>query len=110
MIVVGSGVTGAEFASAYLQLGSKVTLVSSRDKVLPGNDQDAAALIEKVFTSGGMNLLRNARAKSVTNTGDGVRVELADGQVVTGSHCLMAVGATPNTHLPFIMRKWRESR
>ncbi|MEL0200083.1 MAG: FAD-dependent oxidoreductase, partial [Aquiluna sp.] len=97
MIVVGSGVTGAEFASAYLQLGSKVTLVSSRDKVLPGNDEDAAELIEKVFTDGGMQLLRNARAKRVTNTGSAVEVELADGQVLTGSHCLMAVGATPNT-------------
>ena len=97
MIVVGSGVTGAEFASAYLQLGSKVTLVSSRDKVLPGNDSDAAELIEKVFTTGGMNLLRNARAKSVTNTGEAVEVELADGTTLTGSHCLMAVGAIPNT-------------
>lgn len=97
MIVVGSGVTGAEFASAYLQLGSKVTLVSSRDKVLPGNDSDAAELIEKVFTSGGMNLLRNARATSVKNTGDAVEVELADGTTLTGSHCLMAVGAIPNT-------------
>ncbi len=97
MIVVGSGVTGAEFASAYLQLGSKVTLVSSREKVLPGNDSDAAELIEKVFTTGGMNLLRNARAKSVTNTGEAVEVELADGTTLTGSHCLMAVGAIPNT-------------
>lgn len=97
MIVVGSGVTGAEFASAYLQLGSRVTLVSSREKVLPGNDQDAAELIEKVFTDGGMQLLRNARAKRVTNTGDAVEVELSDGTVLTGSHCLMAVGATPNT-------------
>ena len=97
MIVVGSGVTGAEFASAYLQLGSKVTLVSSRDKVLPGNDSDAAELIEKVFTTGGMNLLRNASAKSVTNTGEAVEVELADGTTLTGSHCLMAVGAIPNT-------------
>ena len=97
MIVVGSGVTGAEFASAYLQLGSKVTLVSSRDKVLPGNDSDAAELIEKVFTAGGMNLLRNARAKSVKNTGQAVEVELADGTTLTGSHCLMAVGAIPNT-------------
>jgi len=97
MIVVGSGVTGAEFASAYLQLGSKVTLVSSRDKVLPGNDSDAAELLEKVFTTGGMNLLRNARAKSVKNTGQAVEVELADGTTLTGSHCLMAVGAIPNT-------------
>ena len=42
LIVVGSGVTGAEFASAYLALGIPVTLVSSRDRVLPGEDADAA--------------------------------------------------------------------
>lgn len=97
MIVVGSGVTGAEFASAYLDLGSKVTLVSSRDKVLPGNDQDAAELIEDVFARKGMQLLRNSRAKKVENLGDSVLVTLEDGKTVTGSHCLMAVGAIPNT-------------
>jgi dihydrolipoamide dehydrogenase len=97
MIVVGSGVTGAEFASAYLYLGSKVTLISSRDKVLPGNDSDAADLIERVFRTRGMNILNNARAEKVENTGDSVRVTLADGSSVEGSHCLMAVGAIPNT-------------
>ena len=97
LIVVGSGVTGAEFASAYLQLGSKVTLVSSRDKVLPGNDQDAADLIEKVFVSSGMTLLKKVRANQVINTGSSVEVHLSDGQVLSGSHCLMAVGAIPNT-------------
>jgi len=97
LVVVGSGVTGAEFASAYLQLGSKVTLVSSRDKVLPGNDEDAAALLEQVFVRSGMNLLKGVRAKSVKNTGNGVEVVLSNGDVVRGSHCLMAVGATPNT-------------
>ncbi len=49
LIVVGSGVTGAEFASAYQALGSRVTLVSSRDRVLPQEDEDAASLIEDVF-------------------------------------------------------------
>ncbi|MEY3561635.1 MAG: hypothetical protein RL068_787 [Actinomycetota bacterium] len=97
MIVVGSGVTGAEFASAYLQLGSRVTLVSSRDKVLPGNDADAAELIEDVFTRRGMQILNKARAEKVENLGHEVRVTLADGQVIVGSHCLMAVGAIPNT-------------
>jgi dihydrolipoamide dehydrogenase len=97
LIVVGSGVTGAEFASAYLELGCQVTLVSSRDKVLPGNDSDAADLIEEVFTRHGMELLKNVRANSVTNTGSGVKVELSSGEVLEGSHCLMAVGATPNT-------------
>lgn len=97
MIVVGSGVTGAEFASAYLYLGSKVTLISSRDKVLPGNDSDAADLIERVFRTRGMNILNNTRAEKVENLGDSVRVTLADGGIVEGSHCLMAVGAIPNT-------------
>jgi dihydrolipoamide dehydrogenase len=97
LIVVGSGVTGAEFASAYMNLGSKVTLVSSRDQVLPGEDSDAAAVLEKVFTRGGMTLLAKARAESVVNTGDGVVVTLADGRTIEGSHCLMAVGSIPNT-------------
>jgi dihydrolipoamide dehydrogenase len=97
MIVVGSGVTGAEFASAYLHLGSEVTLISSRDTVLPGNDNDAAEVIERVFRGKGMNILNKSRADKVENTGTGVRVTLSDGSVVEGSHCLMAVGAIPNT-------------
>ena len=97
MIVVGSGVTGAEFASAYLALGSKVTLISSRDMVLPGEDQDAAEVIERVFRRNGMEILNKSRADKVVNTGDGVEVTLRDGRIVKGSHCLMAVGGVPNT-------------
>lgn len=97
LIVVGSGVTGAEFAAAYRALGAEVTLVSSRDQVLPGEDADAAALIEGVFKRNGMTVLSKARAESVTRDGDTVTVALADGRSVTGSHCLMAVGSIPNT-------------
>jgi pyruvate/2-oxoglutarate dehydrogenase complex dihydrolipoamide dehydrogenase (E3) component len=97
LIVVGSGVTGAEFASAYMNLGARVTLVSSRDQVLPGEDADAAAVLEKVFRRGGMTLLSKARAESVIRDGDGVVVTLADGRRIEGSHCLMAVGSIPNT-------------
>jgi dihydrolipoamide dehydrogenase len=97
MIVVGSGVTGAEFASAYRGLGSQVTLISSRDTVLPGEDQDAAQLIEEVFLRNGMQVLSKSRAESAVNTGSGVEVTLSDGTVVKGSHCLIAVGSIPNT-------------
>jgi dihydrolipoamide dehydrogenase len=97
MIVVGSGVTGAEFASAYSALGSRVTLVSSRDTVLPGNDSDAAQLLEQVFRNNGINVMNKTRAEKVVNTGTGVEVTLADGEVLKGSHCLMAVGSIPNT-------------
>ena len=97
MIVVGSGVTGAEFASAYSSLGSKVTLISSRDTVLPSSDADAAAVIEDVFLRNGVTILAKSRADKVVNTGTGVEVTLSDGTTVQGSHCLVAVGSIPNT-------------
>ncbi len=97
LIVVGSGVTGAEFASAYQALGVAVTLVSSRDKVLPGQDDDAASVIQEVFENSGMTVLNNVRAVGATRRGDEVVVTLADGTEVVGTHCLMAVGAIPNT-------------
>jgi dihydrolipoamide dehydrogenase len=97
MIVVGSGVTGAEFAGAYNGLGCAVTLVSSRDRVLPGEDQDAATLIEDVFTRRGMTVLGQSRMAQVERRGDGVRVTLEDGRTVDGSHCLLALGSIPTT-------------
>jgi dihydrolipoamide dehydrogenase len=97
LIVVGSGVTGAEFAGAYQALGSQVTLVSSRDRVLPGEDSEAAKVVQDVFANRGMKVLSQSRAVQVTRTESGVAVELASGDVITGSHCLMAVGSLPNT-------------
>ena len=97
MIVVGSGVTGAEFASAYLSLGIDVTLVSSRDRVLPGEDADAAQVLEDVLERRGMTVLHKSRMKSVTRDGDVVTVTLDDGRTVEGSHCLLALGSVPNT-------------
>ncbi|MHC6220089.1 NAD(P)H-quinone dehydrogenase [Arthrobacter sp. MMS24-S77] len=97
LIVVGSGVTGAEFASAYNGLGSNVTLISSRDQVLPGSDTDAAQVLEGVFKRRGVRVLSRSRAEAVERTDAGVQVTLGDGSVVTGSHCLVCVGSIPNT-------------
>jgi pyruvate/2-oxoglutarate dehydrogenase complex dihydrolipoamide dehydrogenase (E3) component len=97
LIVVGSGVTGAEFASAYQALGSRVTLVSSRDRVLPQEDEDAANHIEEVFRRRGMTVLGRSRAASVRRDHDGVVVTLDDGRTLTGSHCLLTVGMIPRT-------------
>jgi dihydrolipoamide dehydrogenase len=117
LIVIGSGVTGAEFASGYCELGVPVTLVSSRDRVLPGEDPDAAEVIEQVFTSRGGTLLKRSRAAAVRRDGSGVLVELTSGgppgsrtggppsrgvaagghRTLPGSHALMCVGSVPNT-------------
>lgn len=97
LVVVGSGVTGAEFASAYNGLGAKVTLVSSRDQVLPGEDTDAAEVLENVFERRGLTVASRSRAESVERTDDGVVVTLSGGRKLAASHCLLAVGSIPNT-------------
>jgi dihydrolipoamide dehydrogenase len=97
LIVVGSGVTGAEFASAYQALGSQVTLISSRERVLPHEDADAAVVVEDVFRRRGMTVLSRSRAASARREGDGVLVTLTDGRAVRGTHCLLTVGVVPAT-------------
>ncbi len=97
LVVVGSGVTGAEFATAYLALGIEVVLVSSRDRVLPSEDADAATVLEDVLKRRGMQVLSKSRMESVRRDGDEVTVTLTDGRTVTGSHCLLALGSVPKT-------------
>ena len=105
LVVVGSGVTGLEFAGAYLALGCDVVLVSSRELVLPGEDADAARVIEDACRRRGMTVLSRSRMASVKRRSaegadgesDGVRVTLTDGRVVDGSHCLLALGSVANT-------------
>ncbi|WP_236795684.1 NAD(P)H-quinone dehydrogenase [Amycolatopsis sp. GM8] len=97
LAVIGSGVTGAEFASAYTEMGVKVTVVSSRDRVLPHEDADAAAVLEEVFSQRGTSVAKHARADRVERTEKGVSVHLTDGRVIEASHALMTVGSIPNT-------------
>jgi dihydrolipoamide dehydrogenase len=97
LVIVGSGVTGAEFCNAYTELGVPVTVVASRDQILPHEDSDAAAVLEEAFAERGVRLVKNARAESVVRSGDGVTVTMADGRTVEGSHALMTVGSVPNT-------------
>jgi dihydrolipoamide dehydrogenase len=97
LIVVGSGVTGAEFVNAYTELGVTVTVVASRDRVLPYEDADAASVLEESFAERGVRLVKNARAESVARTDDGVLVTMTDGRAVEGSHALITIGSVPNT-------------
>ena len=97
LIVVGSGVTGAEFVHAYTELGVPVTVVASQDQVLPYEDADAALVLEEAFAERGVELFKNARAESVIRTDTGVLVTMNDGRTVEGSHALMTIGSVPNT-------------
>jgi dihydrolipoamide dehydrogenase len=97
LVVVGSGVTGVEFVHLFTSLGSTVTLVVSRNQVLPGKDPEVAAVLEDDFVRRGVQLLKGARASGIDVSDDGVVVRCDDGRSVTASHALLAIGSIPNT-------------
>jgi len=96
LVVVGSGVTGVEFVHMFSSFGSRVTLIVSRQQVLPSKDPEVAAVLEEDFLRRGVQLLKGARATGVDESPDGVVVRCDDGRSVTGSHCLLAIGSMPN--------------
>jgi dihydrolipoamide dehydrogenase len=97
VVIVGSGVTGVEFTHMFDALGSRVTLIVSRQQVLPMKDPEVAAVLEDEFLRRGVTLLKGARAEAIERHGDTVRVSCNDGRVVDGSHVVLAVGSVPNT-------------
>jgi dihydrolipoamide dehydrogenase len=97
--VIGSGVTGVEFVHMFSSFGSKVTLVVSRQQVLPGKDPEVAAVLEQEFMRRGVKLVMGARAEAIERTDDGehVVVRCDDGRSVTSTHAVLAIGSIPNT-------------
>ena len=95
--VIGSGVTGVEFVHMFSSFGSKVTLVVSRQQVLPGKDPEVAAVLEEEFMRRGVKLVMGARAESIERSDDEVIVRTDDGRSVRSSHAVLAIGSIPNT-------------
>jgi len=97
LIVVGSGVTGVEFVHMFRSFGSQVTLIVSRQQVLPQKDAEVAAALEDDFLRRGVRLYKGARAVAIDREGDEVVVRCDDGRVAKGSHALLAIGLMPNS-------------
>ncbi|MEP6625071.1 MAG: FAD-dependent oxidoreductase [Acidimicrobiia bacterium] len=97
LCVIGSGVTGVEFTHMFSALGSEVSLVVSRQQVLPQKDPEVAAVLEDAFLARGVHLLKGARAETVARDGDAVVVKCNDGRRVEASHVVLAIGSVPNT-------------
>jgi dihydrolipoamide dehydrogenase len=97
--VVGSGVTGVEFVHMFSSFGAQVTLVVSRQHVLPGKDPEVAGVLEDDFVQRGVKLLKGARAEAIERDDEtgGVVVRCDDGRVVRSSHAVLAIGSVPNT-------------
>ena len=79
MVVIGSGVTGVEFVNIFSSMGSKVSLLVSRQQVLPHRDPEVAAAIEADFLVRGVSLLKGARAVGIDIEKDGVVIRSDDG-------------------------------
>jgi pyruvate/2-oxoglutarate dehydrogenase complex dihydrolipoamide dehydrogenase (E3) component len=98
LVVIGSGVTGVEFVHMFSSLGSRVTLIVSRQQVLPQKDPEVAAALESELLRRGVQLFKGARAEAIDRTDDGgVAVRCSDGRVARGSHALLAIGSIPNS-------------
>jgi pyruvate/2-oxoglutarate dehydrogenase complex dihydrolipoamide dehydrogenase (E3) component len=97
LVVIGSGVTGVEFVHMFSSLGSRVTLIVSRQQVLPQKDPEVAAALEEELLGRGVALLKGARAVGVDVAGEEVAVRCDDGRVARGSHALLAIGSVPNS-------------
>jgi NAD(P)H dehydrogenase (quinone) len=97
IIVIGSGVTGVEFTHIFEAMGAEVSLVVSRQQILPHRDAEVAAVLEEGFIERGVHLVIGARAEAIDVEGDAVSVRCNDGRVIRGSHALLAVGSVPLT-------------
>jgi dihydrolipoamide dehydrogenase len=97
LVVIGSGVTGVEFVHMFSAFGSEVTLIVSRQQVLPQKDPEVAAALEEDFLARGVRLLKGARATGIHVDGDRVTVSCDDGRSAVGSHALLAIGSVPNS-------------
>jgi dihydrolipoamide dehydrogenase len=97
LVVIGSGVTGVEFTHMFRSLGSEVTLIVSRQQVLPGKDPEVAAALEAEFLRRGVRLYKGARAAGIEVDGETLRVLCDDGRTATGTHAVLAIGSIPNS-------------
>jgi len=96
VVVVGGGVIGCEFATAYAELGIPTTVVEMLDRLVATLDEDAAKAIAKSLKERGVTVRTKARIVGMKATDAGVAAELEGGQTIEAAQALIAVGRLPN--------------
>nr|WP_302054049.1 dihydrolipoyl dehydrogenase [Sphingomonas tagetis] len=101
LLVIGSGAIGIEFASFYNDMGADVTVVEMMDRIVPVEDADISAHLEKALKKQGMTILTKAGVEKIEATASGVKASIKDkdGKVTASefSHVIVAIGIVPNT-------------
>ncbi|MDA8943722.1 FAD-dependent oxidoreductase, partial [Alphaproteobacteria bacterium] len=98
LIIVGSGAIGSEFASFYHDMGVKVTLIEALDRILPVEDEDVSAFVQKAFEKRGITIMTGVKLQAVTSDGNGVQASIeGHDKPLQASRMILAVGITGNT-------------
>ncbi|MBO9500009.1 MAG: dihydrolipoyl dehydrogenase [Novosphingobium sp.] len=101
LLVIGSGAIGIEFASFYKDMGADVTVVEMLDRLVPVEDADVSAFLEKALKKQGMTIMTGAGVDKLEVGASGVKasIKARDGTVTTTefSHVIVAIGIVPNT-------------
>jgi dihydrolipoamide dehydrogenase len=100
LLVLGSGAIGIEFASFYNDMGVDVTVVEMMDRIVPVEDKDVSAFLEKALTKQGIKILTGAKAGDVVPSDKGVTVKITPKggkeEAQEFSHVIVAIGIVPN--------------
>lgn len=101
LLVIGSGAIGIEFASFYNDMGSNVTVVEMLDRVVPVEDADVSAFLQKALTKQGIKIMTGAGVETIAVGANGLKAKIKakDGTITESdfSHVIVAVGIVPNT-------------
>ena len=97
VVVLGGGVIGSEFASAWRSFGAEVTIIEALPHLLPNEDEALCKAFERAVHKRGIQFSTGVRFAGVTQDDDGVHVSLENGTTVDGEYLLVAVGRGPRT-------------
>lgn len=97
LLIIGGGYIGVEFSQIYRRFGSDVTLIQRGDQLMPREDVDVAASIRTILEDEGVAVHCNSEAKAVSGKNGAIKLTLKSGDVISGSHLLVAAGRRPNS-------------
>jgi dihydrolipoamide dehydrogenase len=101
LAVVGAGAIGCEFADVYAAFGTQVTLIEVAGRILPLEDRDCSAVVEKSYRKRGMEVLTGTMLESAEIGVDGVKLTVktsrGETRIIEAERVLSAIGRVPNT-------------
>ncbi len=97
LVVIGAGVIGLELGSVWSRLGSQVIVLEYLDRILPGMDEETAAIAQKVLAKQGLDLRLSSRVTSAKKKGSGCTVEVEGSPAIDCDRVMLAVGRVPHT-------------